>query len=148
MIPSSPPMWAGRRPVWSRSVAAPARTCEPTRSRWIATGSRTSSCTTATSTRTCGWRSPANTRWRMQTSGTSTGVRVVNDAYNANPESVAAALKTGRWMAGDGRLIAVLGQMAELGVIAAEEHERIGELAARLHVDRLITIGPEAKTIA
>jgi UDP-N-acetylmuramoyl-tripeptide--D-alanyl-D-alanine ligase len=88
------------------------------------------------------------TPWRMETTVTARGVRVVNDAYNANPESVAAALKTARWMAADGRLIAVLGQMAELGAIAVEEHERIGELAARLHVDRLITIGPEAKTIA
>src|SRR6185312_4999326 len=66
----------------------------------------------------------------------------------ANPESMAAALKTARWMAGDARLIAVLGQMAELGEIAAAEHERIGELAARLRVDRLVTIGPEAKAIA
>ncbi len=88
------------------------------------------------------------TPWRMETTATARGVRVVNDAYNANPESVAAALKTARWMAADGRLIAVLGQMAELGAIAAEEHERVGELAARLHVDRLITIGPEAKAIA
>ena len=88
------------------------------------------------------------TRWRMETTRTSTGVRVLNDAYNANPESVAAALKTARWMAGDGRLIAVLGEMAELGAIAADEHERIGELAARLRVDRLITIGPAAKAIA
>ena len=88
------------------------------------------------------------TRWRMDTTETPSGVRVVNDAYNANPESVAAALKTARWMAAEGRLIAVLGQMAELGAIADEEHERIGELAARLHVDRLITIGAEAKMIA
>ena len=88
------------------------------------------------------------TPWRMETTATAAGVRVVNDAYNANPESVAAALKTARWIAADGRLIAVLGQMAELGAIAAEEHERIGELAARLRVDRLITIGPEAKAIA
>jgi UDP-N-acetylmuramoyl-tripeptide--D-alanyl-D-alanine ligase len=87
------------------------------------------------------------TRWRMQTSGTAAGVRVVNDAYNANPESVAAALKTGRWMAGEAHLIAVLGQMAELGPIATAEHERVGELAARLPVDRLLAIGPDAKAI-
>lgn len=86
--------------------------------------------------------------WRMQTTTTGAGVTVVNDAYNANPESVAAALKTARWMAADARLVAVLGQMAELGSIAAVEHERIGELAARLPVDRLITIGPDAKAIA
>jgi UDP-N-acetylmuramoyl-tripeptide--D-alanyl-D-alanine ligase len=88
------------------------------------------------------------TRWRMETIDTARGVRIVNDAYNANPVSMAAALKTARWIAGDRRLIAVLGQMAELGDIAPAEHERIGELAARLHVDRLVTIGPDAKAIA
>ena len=88
------------------------------------------------------------THWRMESVDTSAGVRVVNDAYNANPESMAAALKTARWMAREGRLIAVLGRMAELGAITATEHERVGELAARLRVDRLITIGPDAKAIA
>lgn len=87
-------------------------------------------------------------RWRMESFETADGVRVLNDAYNANPESVAAALKTARWMAGERRLIAVLGQMAELGEIAGKEHERVGELAARLRVDRLITVGPEAEAIA
>jgi UDP-N-acetylmuramoyl-tripeptide--D-alanyl-D-alanine ligase len=87
-------------------------------------------------------------RWRMETTCTHRGVTVVNDAYNASPESVAAALRTARWMAGDGRLVAVLGQMAELGPIAEEEHEKVGELAARLHVDRLITVGAEAEAVA
>jgi UDP-N-acetylmuramoyl-tripeptide--D-alanyl-D-alanine ligase len=87
-------------------------------------------------------------RWRMETFVGAGGVRVVNDAYNANPESTAAALRTARWMAGDGRLIAVLGQMAELGPIAAEEHERIGDLAARLGIDRLVVVGDEARAIA
>ena len=64
--------------------------------------------------------------WRMETFTTPAGVRVVNDAYNANPESMAAALRAARWMAGEGHLIAVLGAMAELGPIAAREHERIG----------------------
>ena len=87
-------------------------------------------------------------RWRMQTFTNADGVRVINDAYNANPESMAAALKTARIMAGDRRLIAVLGHMAELGPIADEEHERLGELAARLPVDRLIAVGEAAKLIA
>lgn len=86
--------------------------------------------------------------WRMETFTTPAGVRVVNDAYNANPESVAAALKAARWMAGEGHLIAVLGTMAELGPISAQEHERVGELAARLRVDRLITVGSSARPIA
>jgi UDP-N-acetylmuramoyl-tripeptide--D-alanyl-D-alanine ligase len=88
------------------------------------------------------------TPWRMEAMETPRGVGVLNDAYNANPESMAAALKTARWMAGDGRLIAVLGQMAELGDIADVAHERVGELAARLRVDRLVTIGPDAAAIA
>ncbi|TMK94035.1 MAG: UDP-N-acetylmuramoyl-tripeptide--D-alanyl-D-alanine ligase [Actinobacteria bacterium] len=72
----------------------------------------------------------------------------VNDAYNANPESMAAALKAATVMAADRRVVAVLGQMAELGDIGPAEHERVGELAARLGVDRLITVGTEAKSIA
>ena len=87
-------------------------------------------------------------RWRMESFTTPDGVRVLNDAYNANPESTAAALRTARWMAGDRRLIAVLGEMAELGPISEEEHDRLGELAARIRVDRLITVGSAARAIA
>jgi UDP-N-acetylmuramoyl-tripeptide--D-alanyl-D-alanine ligase len=87
-------------------------------------------------------------RWRMESFEGRAGIRVLNDAYNANPESVAAALKTAKVMAGEARVIAVLGRMAELGDVAEREHERIGELAARLRIDRLITVGTEAKTIA
>lgn len=87
-------------------------------------------------------------RWRMETFTTADGVRVVNDAYNANPESVAAAIKAARWMAGGANLIAVLGPMAELGSVTMIEHERIGELAARVRVDRLITVGAAAYPIA
>jgi UDP-N-acetylmuramoyl-tripeptide--D-alanyl-D-alanine ligase len=86
--------------------------------------------------------------WRMETFTTADGVHVVNDAYNANPESMAAALRSARWMAREGRLIAVLGPMAELGPIASEEHERVGELAARIRVDRLITVGGDARAMA
>jgi UDP-N-acetylmuramoyl-tripeptide--D-alanyl-D-alanine ligase len=87
-------------------------------------------------------------RWRMETFTTEAGVRVLNDAYNANPESAAAALRTARWMAGEGRLIAVVGEMAELGAISEDEHDRVGELAARIRVERLITVGGAARTIA
>jgi UDP-N-acetylmuramoyl-tripeptide--D-alanyl-D-alanine ligase len=87
-------------------------------------------------------------RWRMETFTTASGVRVLNDAYNANPESTAAALRTARWMAREERLIAVLGEMAELGPISADEHDRVGELAARIGVDRLLTVGEAARAIA
>jgi len=86
--------------------------------------------------------------WRMELLEGAHGVRVLNDAYNANPTSMAAALKAARWMARDGRCIAVLGGMAELGPISAHEHERVGELAARLGIDGLVVIGPEARLIA
>jgi UDP-N-acetylmuramoyl-tripeptide--D-alanyl-D-alanine ligase len=87
-------------------------------------------------------------RWRMETFTTPDGVVVINDAYNANPESMAAAMKTARAMARNGRMIAVLGHMAELGPIGDEEHERLGDLAARLRVDRLVAVGERARPIA
>ena len=86
--------------------------------------------------------------WRMETFITAEGVRVINDAYNANPESVAAALKAARWIARDAALIAVFGPMAELGPIADREHARVGELATRLRVDRVVTVGDQAQAIA
>ena len=92
--------------------------------------------------------------WRMEVAETGTGLRVINDAYNANPASVAAALKASRWMShpggspGEARTIAVLGEMAELGPISDREHERVGELVARLGIDRLVVVGPGARLIA
>ncbi len=85
---------------------------------------------------------------RMETFTTVEGIRVVNDAYNANPESTVAGLRAARWMAREGRLVAVLGYMAELGPIAIAEHEKLGELVVRIGVDRLVTVGEEARTIA
>jgi UDP-N-acetylmuramoyl-tripeptide--D-alanyl-D-alanine ligase len=75
-------------------------------------------------------------------------VLVVNDAYNANPESMAAALRALRTMARGRRSWAVLGAMGELGASADDEHRRVGELAARIGVDRLVVVGPDAAPIA
>lgn len=87
-------------------------------------------------------------RWRMETFTTATGVLVVNDAYNSNPESAAAGLKAARWMAREGRLAAVLGHMAELGSVSSREHEKVGRLVVRLGVDRLVTVGEPARMIS
>jgi UDP-N-acetylmuramoyl-tripeptide--D-alanyl-D-alanine ligase len=87
-------------------------------------------------------------RWRMESFTTQDGVRVVNDAYNANPESMAAGLRAARWMARGRRLAAVLGHMAELGAISSDEHDRLGELVVRLGVDHLVTVGPVARSVA
>jgi UDP-N-acetylmuramoyl-tripeptide--D-alanyl-D-alanine ligase len=80
---------------------------------------------------------------RMQVATRGDGVTVINDAYNANPDSMTAGLKALAWMArGEMRRSwAVLGEMAELGDDAISEHDRIGRLAVRLDVSRLIVVG-------
>lgn len=85
---------------------------------------------------------------RMESFTTADGVRVLNDAYNASPESMAAGIRTARWMSRTGRMVAVLGDMAELGPIEIEEHDRIGELVARVGVERLVTVGELGRSIA
>jgi UDP-N-acetylmuramoyl-tripeptide--D-alanyl-D-alanine ligase len=83
-------------------------------------------------------------RHRMQVTTRPDGVTVINDAYNANPDSMRAGLKALAWMAQHGgrrRSWAVLGEMAELGDDAITEHDRIGRLAVRLDVSRLIVVG-------
>jgi len=82
---------------------------------------------------------------RMQVATRGDGVTVINDAYNANPDSMQAGLKALVWMAREGgekrRSWAILGEMAELGDDAISEHDRIGRLAVRLDVSRLIVVG-------
>ena len=89
----------------------------------------------------------AGPRWRMQVLDAPEGWRVVNDAYNANPASTAAALKTLAVLGRGRRTWAVLGYMAELGDTAPVEHDRIGRLAVRLGVGRLVVVGDEARPI-
>jgi UDP-N-acetylmuramoyl-tripeptide--D-alanyl-D-alanine ligase len=89
----------------------------------------------------------ARSRWRMEVDRRSDGVTVVNDAYNANPESMRAALAALAGLAGE-RRIAVLGAMAELGPDAGAEHERLGRDAAAAGVDVIVAVGPDAVGIA
>jgi UDP-N-acetylmuramoyl-tripeptide--D-alanyl-D-alanine ligase len=86
---------------------------------------------------------------RMEVAETAGGVTVVNDAYNANPESVRAALKTLASMVRgrSGRAWAVLGVMGELGEAGVQAHDEIGRLAVRLNIDRLVVIGDQARGI-
>lgn len=88
-------------------------------------------------------------RWRMEVTDRPDGVRVVNDAYNANPESMAAALRALAAMApGRRRSWAVLGEMGELGDAAEAAHRDLGTLAAALGVHRLVLVGPAAAAAA
>jgi UDP-N-acetylmuramoyl-tripeptide--D-alanyl-D-alanine ligase len=89
----------------------------------------------------------AASRWRMEVSELADGVTLVNDAYNANPESMRAALTAVRAMAGGRRSWAVLGVMAELGEAAEAEHEAVGRLAAELGIARVVAVGPGAASI-
>jgi len=76
------------------------------------------------------------------------GVRFLDDSYNANPDSMKAALRTLVELDADGKRVAVLGEMRELGSESEQDHREIGETAAALKVDHLITIGNVAATIA
>ncbi len=93
-------------------------------------------------------------RHRMQVTTRADGVTVIDDAYNANPDSMRAGLQALAWIARGGahddkskrgpstrRSWAVLGEMAELGEDAITEHDRIGRLAVRLDVSRLVVVG-------
>jgi UDP-N-acetylmuramoyl-tripeptide--D-alanyl-D-alanine ligase len=85
-------------------------------------------------------------RWRMEVTERPDGVTVINDAYNANPDSMRAALRALVAMgsasrAQGGRTWAVLGEMAELGGESLAEHDAVGRLAVRLNVSKLVAVG-------
>ncbi|MCS6575527.1 UDP-N-acetylmuramoyl-tripeptide--D-alanyl-D-alanine ligase [Curtobacterium flaccumfaciens pv. flaccumfaciens] len=88
-------------------------------------------------------------RWRMELlQGGPEGVTVINDAYNASPDSTAAALRTLAQIVRPGeRTVAVLGEMAELGEFSVEEHDRIGRLVVRLGIGQLVVVGRGAMPI-
>ena len=80
---------------------------------------------------------------RLEVTERQDGVTVINDAFNANPESVRAALKTLASIADGRRKVAVLGEMAELGDATRQGHEDAGRLAADLGIDVLVAVGGE-----
>jgi len=100
-------------------------------------------------------KAAAASKWRMARTDRADGVTVINDAYNANPESMAAALRA---LAQLGRTVdpatgqphrtwAVLGAMLGLGDASVEEHDRIGRLVVRMNISKLIAVGDETKPI-
>jgi UDP-N-acetylmuramoyl-tripeptide--D-alanyl-D-alanine ligase len=90
--------------------------------------------------------SPAS-RWRMEVHDRPDGIRVVNDAYHANPDSMRAALQAVVAMSAGRRTWAVLGAMLELGADSDEEHAEIGRLAGELGIDRLLVVGDGARAM-
>jgi UDP-N-acetylmuramoyl-tripeptide--D-alanyl-D-alanine ligase len=86
----------------------------------------------------------ARSKWRMAVTERADGVTVINDAYNANPEGMAAALETLAVVARGRRAFAVLGPMNELGSESRQRHEEAGGLAARAGVAGLLVVGENA----
>lgn len=87
-------------------------------------------------------------RWRMELVSAHGGATVLNDAYNANPSSMAAALRTLASMETIGSRWAVLGHMAELGAGGNDAHRDIGRLCAQLRLDGLLVVGEKAQAIS
>ena len=86
-------------------------------------------------------------KWRMEAHQLPADILLINDAYNANPESMAAALKTLATIPHEGRTWAILGTMHELGEDSVAEHDRIGRLAVRLDIGQVVVIGDSARTL-
>jgi UDP-N-acetylmuramoyl-tripeptide--D-alanyl-D-alanine ligase len=91
---------------------------------------------------------PLAERWRMQLTNRADGISIINDAYNASPDSMKAALQTLAQLGKSGRrTIAILGEMAELGAFSREQHDAIGRIVVRLNIDELVVVGAAAKLI-
>ncbi len=91
-------------------------------------------------------QSPAS-RWRMERTERADGVTIINDAYNANPESMRAALRTLADLGQGRRTWAVLGAMLELGEDSIREHTAVGTQVVRLNISRLVVVGREARAL-
>ncbi len=92
----------------------------------------------------------SRSRWRMELHQRADGVTVINDSYNANPDSMRAAVETLAEFGGHGsrRTWAVLGDMLELGDSAGAEHEAIGRFVAERGIDHLVAVGEYAERLA
>ena len=89
----------------------------------------------------------AASRWRMERTERADGVTIINDAYNANPESMRAALRTLADLGRGRRTWAVLGAMLELGPDSIREHTAVGTQVVRLNISRLLVVGKAARPL-
>ncbi|MDF2048383.1 MULTISPECIES: UDP-N-acetylmuramoyl-tripeptide--D-alanyl-D-alanine ligase [unclassified Arthrobacter] len=92
-------------------------------------------------------RQAAASRWRMERTERADGVTIINDAYNANPESMRAALRTLADLGRGRRTWAVLGAMLELGEDSIREHTVVGTQVVRLNISRLVVVGRQARAL-
>ncbi len=87
-------------------------------------------------------------KWRMDLQRSPLGVLVINDAYNANPASMMAAIDALAAVGASGRRIAVLGAMRELGELSAEAHAAVGVRLVQRSIDMLVAVGADGEVIA
>ena len=90
----------------------------------------------------------SRSRWRMERRVRADGLVVINDAYNANPESMAAAIAALAGQRGAGRTIAVLGEMRELGSWSEAAHVELGRLTRESGIDLVVAVGAAGLQIA
>lgn len=95
-----------------------------------------------------GLESATFSRWRMEAFQSASGLTVINDAYNANPTSMRAAISALMDIPTGGRRVAVLGDMAELGSFAELAHFQLGGAITESGIDFLVTVGERGRRIA
>lgn len=91
--------------------------------------------------------STPKSKWRMQLETSKNNILVINDAYNANPESMASAIKTLKQIGGKRNTVAILGEMKELGSLSKQKHEEIAALIQKLEIKNILIIGEGAKIV-
>jgi UDP-N-acetylmuramoyl-tripeptide--D-alanyl-D-alanine ligase len=91
--------------------------------------------------------SVAQSKWRMQIEVNKKNVTVINDAYNANPESMKSAIRTLKQIGAGKNTYAILGEMLELGELSISQHQEVAKLVQKLEIQNTIVIGSGAKSI-
>jgi UDP-N-acetylmuramoyl-tripeptide--D-alanyl-D-alanine ligase len=92
--------------------------------------------------------SVAKSKWRMQVEVNSKNVTVINDSYNANPESMKAAIRTLKQAGADKETFIIVGEMLELGSDSKQMHEEVADLIQKLDVKKTLVVGNGAKIVS
>ena len=90
----------------------------------------------------------AKSKWRMQVEVNSKNVTVINDSYNANPESMKAAIRTLKQAGADKKTFIIVGEMLELGSDSKQMHEEVADLIQKLDVKKTLVVGNGAKIVS
>ena len=92
--------------------------------------------------------SVAKSKWRMQVEVNRKNVTVINDSYNANPESMKAAIRTLKQAGADKKTFIIVGEMLELGSDSKQMHEEVANLIQKLDVKKTLVVGNGAKIVS